>query len=236
VSPDVRVQADADGVAAAAALAIADAARNAIATRGRFALALSGGDTPRATYRVLARRTEIDWPAWELFFGDERSVPPDDPASNFRAVRDTLLATPAANAARVHRMPADAADPEAAAREYEALLRRRLGDPPRFDVVLLGLGHDGHVASLFPQHAALAERERFVVATPAPTYGPRLTLTFAALAAARAVFFLVTGAGKAAILSRVLRPPPDPMTLPAQGIAPDDGRVIWFVDRAAAPA
>src|SRR5262249_25702941 len=134
--------------------------------------------------------------------------------------------------ARVYRMPADAADLDEAALEYEQTLCRVLGTPPRLDVALLGLGEDGHTASLFPGQPALAERERWVVATPAPRIAPRLPLTLGAVAQARAVFFVVTGATKAPILARVLAGDGD-ATLPAQRVAPRDGRVSWFVDRAA---
>jgi 6-phosphogluconolactonase len=235
VTPEVHVEPDPDAVARAASAAIAACAADAIALRGRFALALTGGDTPRATYGALAARTDVDWRRCELFFGDERAVPPDHPDSNYRMVQETLLATPAAAAARLHRMPAEAADLDAAARDYERLLCALLGTPPRLDLVLLGLGTDGHVASLFPAHAALRERRRFVVATPAPSLAPRLTLTLAALDAARAVIFLVTGAHKAAIVRRVLYGAETPGEVPAQAVAARAGRVVWFVDRAAAP-
>lgn len=206
-----------------------------MARRGHFTLVLSGGETPRLTYQALAARNDIDWAGADLFFGDERAVPATDPESNARLVRETLLVTPRTAAARVHRMDAAASDADAAARDYETMLRRAAGRPPRLDIVLLGLGEDGHVASLFPEHAALAERERWVVPTPAPRIAPRLTLTHSAFAAARHVFFLVTGSAKAAILRRVCDGPRDPFQLPAQGIAPRQGRIVWFVDRAAWP-
>jgi 6-phosphogluconolactonase len=235
VKPDLRVAPDSDRLARAAADAIAHTAAGAVARRGRFTLVLAGGDTPRATYRHLAARRDIDWARADIFFGDERAVARDDMESNYRSARDALLGAPAVVAARVHPMTAGGVDLEHAAQDYEAVLRRRAGSPPRLDIVLLGLGDDGHTASLFPDHAALAERRRWVVATPAPRIASRLTLTYAAFAAARHVFFLVAGATKASILRRVLRGPRDPHRFPAQGIRPRRGRIVWFVDRAAWP-
>src|SRR5262249_37334483 len=167
------------------------------------------------------------------FFGDERAVAPDHPDSNFRMVRDTLLAHPAARAARVYRMPADAADLDEAAAEYEATLRRALGPPAVLDLVLLGLGADGHTASLFPHGRALEEAERRVVATPAPRIAPRLTLTLPALDAARALLFLVAGAAKAAVLELVLHGGDAADDLPARRVARGNPRTAWLVDRAA---
>ena len=235
VTPEIRVHNDPDAVAAAAARAIARTAAGAVRRRDRFTLVLSGGETPLATYRLLAARRDVDWARADVFFGDERAVPPDDAASNYHAAQETLLAHAARAGARIHRMHAEAGDLDAAAAAYESKLRAVLGKRPHFDIVLLGLGADGHVASLFPAHAALVERRLWVVATPAPHIAPRLTLTFPAFAAARHVFFLVVGAGKSTMLRRVLDGARDIMLLPAQGIAPRRGRVVWFVDRAAWP-
>jgi 6-phosphogluconolactonase len=232
VSPEVLVLEDASAVATTVAARIAAAAVQASRSHRRFSLALAGGETPRATYAALGRRDDVNWTLVDLFFGDERAVPPDHPESNYAMVQSSLLVHPGPARARVYRMPADAADLDEAALEYESTLCRVLGTPPRLDVVLLGLGEDGHTASLFPGQPALAESERYVVATPAPHIAPRLTVTFAALAQARAIFFVVTGAAKAPILARALAGDGD-AALPAQRVALRDGRVTWFVDRAA---
>ncbi len=232
---EIVVASDRAAVARLAADRFALAAQNAIAARGRFAVALAGGDTPRALYAELGRRTDIQWENVDLFWGDERAVPADHPDSNYNLAHTAFLASSPAQRARVHRMPADSTDLDEAALEYENELRQLLGTPPRLDLVLLGLGEDGHTLSLFPGQPAVAERARYVVATPAPRIAPRLTLTFAALDAAGAALFLVTGAAKAAILARVLAPPVGNEPLPAQQVVLRDGRVTWLVDRAARP-
>src|SRR5262249_3075784 len=146
---------------------------------------------------------------------------------------DVLLAQPAVAAARIYRMPADGADLDDAAATYEATLRRTLGAPPALDLVLLGLGEDGHTASLFPGQPAVEETSRLVVATPAPRTAPRLTLTIAALGAARGLLFLVAGESKAAILARVLNASATDEPLPARRVATSNPHTIWLVDRAA---
>ena len=221
-------------VARSAADRIVAAAASAIAARGRFTIALSGGSTPRALFELLASdayRTRVEWARVEVCFGDERCVPPDDKASNYRMARETLLDR---GAARVHRMRGED-EPQAAAVAYERDLRTLFGQAPRFDLVLLGMGDNGHTASLFPGLHAVEERERWVVAEYVGEVSMwRLTLTPVVLNAAAEVAFLVAGGEKAAMLHRVLEGPRDPAKLPAQVVAPSDGRLVWLVDAAAA--
>jgi 6-phosphogluconolactonase len=232
--PDVEVAADAAAAARALVRRVALLAEDALAARGRFSLALSGGRSIQPAYELLAERRELDWTRVEIFWGDERAVPPGHPESNYRLAAESLLARVPVPPHAVHRMPADWSDLDTAARAYESLLIDRLGTPPRCDLVLLGLGEDAHTASLFPHQAALRERTRFVVSTPAPAIAPRLTFTYATLGAARHVLFFVTGAHKAAAVRRTLHGPHDPETVPAQGVAPEGGAVAWVLDRAAA--
>lgn len=240
----VRVYPDAESAARAAAAELGERARASVAARGRFTLALSGGATPRLMYRAL-RHAEagpggsgIPWAATHVFWGDERTVPPDDPDSNFGLARRELLAHVPVPSAQLHRIRGEE-DPARAAEAYEQTLRASFrlaaGDVPRFDLILLGLGGDAHTASLFPGTAAVAETERLVVASwvaALRTY--RLTLTPIVLNRARAVLFLVVGGDKAAALRTVLEPPVDPARYPAQIVQPVDGDLIWIVDRGAA--
>lgn len=239
----LRCYPDEKALSRAAADEIVAAAADAIAQRGRFWLALSGGSTPRRLYELLVEppyRERIDWSKAELFWSDERAVAPDHAASNFRMAREAMLDRLALRADQVHRMPAERADLDAAAREHQAELARLSGatpggGPPRFDVVLLGMGPDAHVASLFPGSAALTERARWVVhgrASAEPS--DRLTFTVPLLNAARLVLLLVAGASKAAALAEVLEGPRDPMRLPSQALDPQGGRLVWLVDAAAA--
>ncbi len=214
----------------------------AVAARGRAAVALAGGRTPREAYARLAEppcREAVDWSRLEIFWGDERCVPPDHPDSNFRMAREVLLSRVPVPLANIHRLRGELEDPETAAREYEAVLRttlRPLGDrPPRLDLVLLGLGPDGHTASLFPGTAVLREARSWVrPAWVEQLQAWRLTLTLPVINAARHVLFLVTGADKAPVVQAVLEGPRDPGRLPAQLVAPTEGRVEWLLDREAA--
>jgi 6-phosphogluconolactonase len=203
-----------------------------------FRVVLSGGSTPLRLYEmILEAGSDLDWHKVRVFFGDERTVPPDHPDSNFRAAYETLLdAAPVAEAA-VFRMHCELGA-EVAADLYEQTIRGEFqlqpGELPRFDLILLGMGADGHTASLFPGTPALEERERLVVANPVPQLNTtRLTLTYPVLNAARAVLFLVTGAEKAPALRACLTG--DIATRPPAGrVQPTDGRLLWYVDRAAA--
>jgi 6-phosphogluconolactonase len=239
--PEIRIFEDAEAVARAAAGEFRHRAAVAVAERGRFTVVLSGGSTPRLLFRELAGAAAGDLP-WEkvhLFWGDERTVPPDHSASNFRMVQEELLSRVAVPAANIHRIRGEDPDPAAAATDYEAELRGffelQSGQFPRFDLVFLGMGADGHTASLFPGSEALAEAERLVTApwvTQLKTR--RLTLTARVFNHAAGVVFLVSGAEKAETLQRVLEGPRHPLELPCQLIEPDNGELVWLLDSAAA--
>ncbi len=218
---------------AGAADHIAEAAAEAIAARGKFAIALSGGNTPRPVYQRLASAT-IDWPRVHVFFGDERCVPPRDARSNYHMAKVALLDRVPIPSDNVLRMRGED-PPEVAADAYAAEMRRALGEDGRLDYVLLGLGHDGHTASLFPGLAAATEKQRTVMESYVEYVGMwRLSLTPVAINAARRVVFVVSGEDKADVLHRVLRGPRQPVVLPAQAIRPAAGRATWLLDRAAA--
>lgn len=234
MSANLIVKPDLTAVIEALATRLSEVASESIAARGHFSLALSGGSTPKALYQLLATpawKERFDWEKCDIFFGDDRAVSPDDALSNYKMAREALLdAVPA----RVHRLEGERSDLEAAALDYEAKLRA-LGGP--LDVILLGLGDDGHTASLFPHSPQLNEHEKWVTATPVASLQPhvrRLTLTFDAINAGRHVWFLVTGEGKAERFKEVLQGPRDVERLPAQGVAPDPGELLWFLDEAAA--
>ncbi len=222
-------------LAAAAAREFAARAKSAIEERGRFAIALAGGSTPKATYEVLAREYAgvLDWGAVHVFFGDERTVPPDHEESNYRMAREALLDHLPVGS--VHRMRGEL-PPEEAAAGYEEELRGFFGPDgtPRFDLILCGIGEDGHTLSLFPETAALDVTDRLVVANPVlKLETTRLTLTVLVANAARALNFLVAGEGKAEALREILEGDADPRAYPAKLVRPE-GDLTWMVDRAAA--
>ncbi|GAC1340957.1 MAG: 6-phosphogluconolactonase [Candidatus Dormibacteria bacterium] len=230
----VRVFADSEQVAGAAASWLT---RVRGEDPGRLDVALAGGSTPRRLYELLAappHRDEVDWSRWNVWFGDERAVPPADQASNYRMARDTLLSQVPIAREQVHRMPADRADLEAAAAHYGqellSCLPSRLEAVPRLDVVLLGLGENGHTASLFPGDPSLAVRDRLCVPARAD-YAPyqRLTLTLPPLNAARQVIFMVSGANKGEAL-RAVRDG----SAPAARVRPRKGELLWLLDEQAA--
>jgi len=227
-------------VAAAGAAEVLARAGEAVAARGAFALALSGGTTPRALYALLAEpagafAARMPWPRTQVFFGDERHVPPDHPDSNFRMAQEALLARVPIPAENVHRIRGELPDAAGAAAAYEGELRAVLGSDPALDLVLLGLGEDGHTASLFPGSPALEERERWVAAAWVEGLGAwRITLTLPVLERAREVVFLVAGASKAEALRRALRGGAQPEPVPAARVRPREGRLLWLADRAAA--
>lgn len=223
---------DVEALEAAAVRRIVLAAARAQAQHGSFHFALAGGSTPAGVYRRLASAHGLDWRRVRVFWGDERAVPANHPESNQHLARTTLLEHVPIPPEQIHPMPAQAGDLEAAAREYEALLHEHLGSPPRLDLVLLGLGADGHTASLFPGGDAVREASRWVVAAAAPVIAPRLTLTPPLLATATALLFLVTGKAKAAALRRVLYAPHDPVDIPPHALP--RAATTFLVDRAAA--
>jgi 6-phosphogluconolactonase len=244
----LRIVDDAAALAVAAAEELTRRAEEAVRARGRFTLALSGGSTPRALYRLLADpgapfRDRIDWRAVHVFWGDERCVPPDHAESNYRMAREALLDRVPLPAEHVHRMRGEEPDAARAAAQYEAELAGVLalapGALPRFDLILLGLGPDGHTASLFPGSAVVHERARWVAAPFVPKFNAfRITLTPPVLNHAAAVMFVVSGAEKAAALAAILRDglrEDSPVDLyPARIVRPEDGELLWLVDRAAA--
>jgi len=224
-------------VAEATADRLVSAARGAIEERGVFRVALSGGGTPKQVYPLLldpARRDVVDWGAVEFFWGDERAVPPDHPDSNFGVAYGMLISQlPAVRPDRVHRMPAEAPDLDAAALTYESELRLAFGargnDPPAFDLIWLGMGPDGHTASLFPGSAGLDEGQRWVIGNWAPAQDAwRMTLTFGVLNTGREVLIVATGADKADALRRIRAGGSD---LPAARVRGEG--VEWIIDAAA---
>lgn len=225
----------AESYAARAAELLADAARRAIAERGRFTIALSGGSTVEEPYRLFGE-ADLDWSKVHLFWGDDRFVPHDNPLSNARLVQETLLAGAAVPAANVHRIPTDADTPAAGAEQYASLLRDFFilsdGELPVFDVAQNGMGPDGHTASLFPKHAAVHESQALAVATHAglAPWVDRVTLTLPVFCAAREVIFFVRGEGKGGRVREVLEGPIEIDRLPAQGVLSCDGRITWLLD------
>ncbi len=225
---------------AALARALADfvvaTARLAMAERGAFRLALSGGHTPQTTYELLGReplRTEISWSDTFIYFGDERCVPPNDEQSNYRMVERALFQDVPVPPANVHRIRGEI-DPGLAANEYASILRADLGNAPHFDLMLLGLGKDGHTASLFPGMAPDTDDEALVRAVYAESDAMwRVTMTPKVINMSRSVAFAVQGADKAQILAEVYEGPADPVKYPAQIVRPEPGRLTWFVDELA---
>jgi 6-phosphogluconolactonase len=237
----IEIFPDPSALARAAAERFIRLAAEAIAAGGQFSVGLSGGSTPRALFALLATAEyarQVDWPNTHFFWGDERCVPPDHPDSNYRMARELLLEHVPLPAENIHRMHGET-EPEQAAAEYEQILRMFFApeEPalPRFDVLLQGLGEDGHTASLFPGTRALYERARWVMDNYVPRLDMwRITLTTTAINAAARVIFLVEGHNKAETLRAVLRGPHLPEKYPAQFIQPVDGELIWMVDEAAA--
>jgi len=239
---EIRRFEDVETLSRAAAEEFRHAVRVALAARGSFRVALSGGSTPRRMYEILAatEHDRIDWGAIDFFWGDERAVPPEDTESNFGMARATLLTEVPVDEERIHRMEAERPDLDEAARDYQAQIAHAFdvpvnGPPPAFDLVLLGLGPEGHTASLFPFTEALDEPRRWVVANRVPALSTiRLTLTPVILNRARRLMFLVAGAEKAEALAAVLEGEDDPHRLPAQLVRPSPGTILWLVDRPAA--
>jgi 6-phosphogluconolactonase len=235
---DVRVFPTSAELFPAAAAEFKRLAQGAIRSAGRFTVALSGGSTPRNLFKLLAALPDGDIP-WEqvyFFFGDERHVPPDDPESNFRMANENLLSRIYARPENVFRVHAEQ-DAETAAKNYEEQLVKffnlQSGQFPRFDLIMLGLGPDGHTASLFPGSMGLEERQRLVIANWVEKFNAfRITFTYPVLNQAARVMFMATGADKADAVRRVIED--KKQGPPAGGVAPTDGKLLWFLDRDAA--
>jgi 6-phosphogluconolactonase len=244
--PAIEISPDIAALSAAAAERFVVASQQAIDAHGKFVVALSGGSTPRRMYELLAREplaSRVKWSRVHIVWGDERCVPPAHADSNYRMARESLLDHVPIPAANVHRMHGEDA-PASAAASYETMLRALLATPngppasvpgKNIDLALLGLGDNGHTASIFPESAAVSEQRRWVMAEYVPAVSMwRITLTAPILNAAAEVLFLVAGGDKAAVMQRVLEGARVPQELPAQLIAPSPGRIRWLVDAAAA--
>lgn len=244
VRGEIHISADPGELSRTAAEEFVRRATAASQSKGLFSVALSGGSTPKGLYALLASeadafRGRVPWGKIHFFWGDERHVPPDHPGSNYRMVYDALLSQVPVPADHVHRIRAENPDAAKAAEEYEQALREFFGldegEWPRFDLVLLGMGPDGHIASLFPWTAVLDERKRLVAASWVEKLNTtRITLTPPVLNNAACVVFLVSGEEKAETLRTVLYGDAKTVRLPAQLIRPGHGRLLWLVDRAAA--
>lgn len=241
---DIHVYPTPQALVEAVAEHLLDHARQAIAARDSFTLALAGGSTPKELYARLAAppfRSQLDWTRVRFFWGDERHVPPDHAASNYRMAHEALLSHLPISKEQVHRVPSELPEAQIVADQYEAVLRKQFDvsepDVPRFDFVLLGMGPDGHTASLFPGTQAVRETSRLVAAPWIEQFQAcRVTLTPVLLNHARQVTFLICGDAKADTLHAVLEGPFQPDVLPAQIIGPRDGTLTWFMDQTAAGA
>lgn len=234
---------DASALYRAGADEFAAAAREAVDARGVFHVALSGGSTPRGMYELLAGnekwRGQVAWDRVQFWWGDERTVPAGDAESNYRMAQDALLARVPVEEGQVHRMRGEMPDADQAAQEYEQELQAAFGATaracPQFDLILLGMGAEGHTASLFPGTRALNETTRWVVGNwVGKLYTWRITFTAPLINCARAVVFLVAGEDKALAIRGVLEGPYEPEQLPAQLVKPEEGRLVWMLDDKAA--
>ena len=236
MDPEIKVLPDPTEIAHEAAERIIAAANRAADEGRRFSIALAGGSSPKALYELLANdayKSRIDWANVDVFFGDERTVPPDHKDSNYRMAREAMLTKVPIPGDNVYRMAGEA-DPNEAAKQYGEMLKEKFGEGG-LDLVLLGMGDDGHTASLFPETAALDENRHRAVANFVPKLSTwRITLSAPFINRAREVLLLVSGAGKAQRLREVLEGPQDPRRLPVQLIKPIEGRVTWLVDAPAA--
>ncbi|MEK7235560.1 MAG: 6-phosphogluconolactonase [Nitrospirota bacterium] len=240
---EIRISQDSQTWAAAAAEFVQAVGQEAVQAKGQFLIALSGGRTPEILYRALTSPSfadRFDWSRTTFFFSDERCVPPDDPRSNYALANKALFTPLNITPSQVCRMAGESRGPQAAASEYEQQLRRatRTTAPaqPRLDLILLGLGADGHTASLFPKTPILRNRQRVIAVTQSPKDPPtRLTMTLGVINQANVILFLVAGAGKAGIVRAILDPKTEEeRRLPAALVAPEEGRLIWLLDQAAA--
>ena len=240
-SAEIRTLTTPQELFAAVAEEVVRSTNEAVAQRGRFTIALSGGSTPKSLFNLLATnaKTALPWDRMFFFWGDERHVPPTDADSNYRMADETMLSKIPVAAGNIFRIPTENPDAAAAAEAYEQTLREffelKPDEFPRFDLILLGMGPDGHTASLFPETAALQETSRLVVANWVEKLKThRLTLTLPVINAARCVTFLVSGIDKAPALHEVLESDAPGDQYPSKLIDPTDGKLIWLIDRAAA--
>ncbi|MCX5722589.1 MAG: 6-phosphogluconolactonase [Nitrospirae bacterium] len=240
---EIRLSSDRQTWAATAAEFVQSVGLEAVREKGQFFIALSGGATPALLYEALtspAFAGRFDWSRTTFFFGDERCVPPDDPRSNYALANKALFIPLNIVPSQVCRMAGESRDQQAAAAEYEQHLRRATKTPapamPQLDLILLGLGEDGHIASLFPGSPVLRDRQNVIAVTQSPKDPPtRLTMTLGVINRASVVLFLVAGAGKAGVVSAILDPKTEAdRQRPASLVAPDEGRLIWLLDPAAA--
>jgi 6-phosphogluconolactonase len=243
VDGEIQIKEDIDELSRAAASEFLGQAQRAVQSKNLFSVALSGGSTPAFLYALLADdpsfQTEVPWDKIHCFWEDERHVPPDHPESNYRMAYDAMLSKVPIPSENVHRIKAENPDAQQVVEEYEATIRTffqlRTGNFPRYDLVLLGLGPDGHTASLFPGTEALHERNRLVVANWVEKFhAHRITMTLPVFNEAAFVLFLVSGAEKAKILRQVLEEKGRKEPFPSQLVRPTHGRLLWLVDRAAA--
>ncbi len=239
VEPQVRIFASPEPLFRAATESFCRIGSQAIRDRGRFTVALSGGSTPRGLHEELVRdfASQLPWQNVFFFWSDERHVPPTDPESNYRMANETLLSKLPIPSDHIFRIPAEMPNAGEAAEAYELALhkffRPAASSFPRFDLILLGMGPDGHTASLFPGTTALEEKRHWVVANWVEKFSTfRITFTYPVLNSATSVMFLVSGADKAAMVARALKDPA--ANLPCQGVRPVDGELSWFLDQAAA--
>ena len=239
---EIRILADSAAIAKRAAQDFVQAAALAVREKNAFQVALAGGSTPKALYSLLvndpALRSQVPWDKMHLFFGDERHVPPDHPDSNFRMASEIMISKSPLKPEQVTRIKGEYPDAEQAALEYEKTLREYFklkdGDYPRFDLVLAGMGSEGHTLSLFPGTKALHADGRIAVRNWVGKLGTdRITLTAPAASKAAEILFMVTGADKAPALKSVLEGPYEPDQLPAQALQPKNGKLLWLVDSAA---
>jgi 6-phosphogluconolactonase len=237
--PEIRISNDSAELFKAGAAEFALLAASAVHRKGSFSVALSGGSTPKGLYTLLASKQApaVPWAETSIFFSDERFVPPDDPESNFRMANQTLLSKVPLPSANVFPMRTEQSNPEEVAVQYESAIENhfasRPGQIPTFDLILLGLGPDGHTASLFPGSAALEEHNHLVVSNWVEKFKAyRLTFTYPIINHAASVIFLVSGSDKAEIVEEVFEHPE--AKLPAQGVMPSNGKLLWLIDRNAA--
>jgi 6-phosphogluconolactonase len=242
VEREIRILSDGAAIAQRAAQEFVQAAASAVREKGAFKVALAGGSTPKALYNLLTTdptlRSQVPWDKMHLFFGDERHVGPEHPDSNFRMASESIISKAPLKPEQVTRIKGEYPDAEQAALEYEKALREHFklknGEYPRFDLLLAGMGNEGHTLSLFPGTKALHANGRIVMRNwVGKLYTERITLTAPAASNAARIMFMVTGADKALALKAVLEGPYEPEQLPAQFLQPKDGKLLWLVDTAA---